>query len=195
MVLYLVSQGLQTCWVGASFKHSDIVEAGGVEENEIVPAIAFVGYHKENKNGEREKHTFEKVMLMKLKPHNRKPIEEFGYLHDFSTQLTEETAGVFSDALKIAKLAPSAQNLQSWRVVVADDKIIHFYVEKKLMKMVGEGFRKYACPPEYVENGIFARHFAIYMEDQGIDGHFEINIPNIPLPSNDFEYMVTWKKD
>ena len=196
LVLYLVSKGLQTCWVGASFNHKDIIEAGGVSEDEIVPAIAFFGYQKENKNGDRKKHQLEKVMLMKLKPHNRHPIEEFGFLHDFSTPLSEETAGkLFTGALDVAKLAPSAQNLQSWRVVVADDHIIHFYVEKKLMHMVGTGFRKYSCPPEYVENGIFARHFAIYMEDQGIKGQFTVDDPNIPLPNNDYEYMVTWKKD
>ena len=194
LVLYLVSQGLQTCWVGASFKHDDIVQAGGVEENEIVPAIAFFGYQIENKNGEREKHSFEKVMVMKLKPHNRRPFEEFGYFHNFSTPLTEETAGIFAEALNIAKLAPSAQNLQSWRVIVADDKTIHFYVEKKLMGMVGTGFRKYSCPPEYVENGIFARTFTIYMENKGIEGKFSINDPKIALPSNDWEYMVTWRK-
>lgn len=195
LVLYLVAQGLQTCWVGASFKHDDIVKAGGVKEDEIVPAIAFFGYQKENKNGEREKHTLEKVMLRKLKPHNRRPIEQFGYLHDFSTPLSEETAGIFAGALNISKLAPSAQNFQSWRVVVADDKTIHIYTEKKLMGMVGEGFRKYACPPEYVENGIFARHFVIYMEDKGINGAFSINDPNIPLPTTDWEYMVTWKRE
>lgn len=195
LVLYLVSQGLQTCWVGASFKHDDIVEAGGVEENEIVPAIAFFGYQKENKNGERQKHTLEKVMLKKLKPHSRKPLEEFGFLHDFTTPLTEETAGMFAEALNVAKLAPSAQNKQSWRVVVANDNTIHFYVEKQLMSMVGDGFRKYACPPEYVENGIFARHFAIYMEDKGRKGKFSIDDPNIALPTSDWEYIVTWRMD
>ena len=195
LVLYLVSQGLQTCWVGASFKHDDIVEAGGVEENEIVPAIAFFGYQKVNENGKRQKHTFEKIMLRGLKPHNRHPFEEFGCLHDFSTPLTEETAGIFAEALNIAKLAPSAQNKQSWRVVVDDDSTIHFYVEKQLMHMVGKGFRKYACPPEYIENGIFACHFAIYMKDKGIDGHFVIADPNIPLPTNNHEYMVSWKKN
>jgi len=193
LVLYLVSKGLQTCWVGASFKHGDIVEAGGVNEDEIVPAIAFIGYQKEKKNGVREKHTFEKVMVKKLKPHNRRPLEEFSFLHDFSTSLRDETAGIFAGALNIAKLAPSAQNKQSWRVVVANDNTIHFYVEKQLMHMVGEGFRKYACPPEYVENGIFARHFAIWMEDHGIKGQFSIDDPKIALPSSDCEYMVTWK--
>ena len=49
LVLHLVSQGLQTCWVRASFTHDDIVEAGGIEEKEIVPAIAFFGYQKEKK--------------------------------------------------------------------------------------------------------------------------------------------------
>lgn len=195
LVLFLVSKGLQTCWVGASFKHDDIIQAGGVKEDEIVPAIAFVGYQKVNKNGERQKHTFEKIMLKGLKPHNRHPIEEFGFLHDFNTPLTEETAGIFYDALNIAKLAPSAQNKQSWRVIVADENTIHFYVEKSLMGMVGTGFRKYACPPEYVENGIFARHFTIWMEDQGIKGHFEVNDPQITLPSENHEYMVSWHRD
>ena len=134
-------------------------------------------------------------MLLKLKPHNRKPIEEFGFLHDFSTPLTKKTAGMFVGALNVAKLAPSAQNLQSWRVVVADDNTIHFYVEKKLMHMVGEGFRKYACPPEYVENGIFARHFTIYMEDKGIQGKLTLIDPTIALPSEDWEYMVSWRKN
>jgi nitroreductase len=195
LVLYLTSKGLQTCWVGASFNHKDIIEAGEVSEDEIVPAIAFFGYQKENKGGERQKSLREKLMVNYLKPHNRHPIEEFGFLHDFSTPLTEETAGeLFTGALNVAKLAPSAQNLQSWRVIVSDNNTIHFYVEKKLMHMVGVGFRKYSCPPEYVENGTFARQFAIHMEDIGIRGKFIINEIKIPLPGNNWEYMVSWKK-
>ena len=173
----------------------NLQKAGSLRIRLIVPAIAFFGYQKENNSGERQKHTFEKLMLKKLKPHKRHPIEEFGFLHDFSTPITEETAGIFTGALNIAKLAPNAQNLQSWRVLVQDENSIHFYVEKKLMHMVGKGFRKYSCPPEYVENGIFAKHFAIYMEDKGINGQFSVEDPNILLPSQDWEYMVTWKKN
>jgi hypothetical protein len=119
-------------------------------------------------------------------------VEEIAYLGDFGTPFTDQEAGIY-EAIRLGTLAPNAQNKQSWRIVVSPDhQTMHMYVKFKLKKQVHDNFRGYACPPEYLDIGIFYRQFEFAMKQQGTEGRLEINDPGLPLPDDQMEYIISW---
>jgi nitroreductase len=187
LVLFLTAEGIGTCWLGGIFNQNDVRASIYVAENEIVPAISPIGYIKDGT------HLFGKLAKKILKPHKRKPVEEIAFLGDFNTPFNNQQDLLY-DVIYLATLAPSAQNKQSWRVVVSEDySKVHLYVKFKLKKQIHDRFRGYACPPEYLDIGIFYRHFELAMKSHGINGKLELDDPGLELPSDDIEYIISWK--
>lgn len=188
LVLLLTSEGVGTCWLGGIFNQDSVRASTFVSDDEIVPAISPVGYR-----GTSRTHVFGKLAPIILKPHKRMPVEEIAFQGNFDTPFTE-TDHPLHEALYLATLAPSAQNKQSWRVVVSNDlSTVHLYVKFNLKKQVRSGFRGYACPPEYLDIGIFYKQFELAMKYQGIEGSLETDNPGLKTPHEDMGYVVSWK--
>lgn len=89
-----------------------------------------------------------------------KPFTANFFHRQFDTPLTEEVAGIYAQPLEMVRLAPSANNKQSWRVVL-DDGVLHFY------KSSSYGF-------DSIDLGIALCHFEQLCHELGIKGSFEV---------------------
>ncbi|MCY3410107.1 MAG: hypothetical protein INQ03_00590 [Candidatus Heimdallarchaeota archaeon] len=188
LILYLTIHQIATCWLGGIFHYDQAASHVKLEEEEIIPAISPIGYPGHGP------HFFSMVAKRGLKPHKRRPVHTFTWLGDFSTPFKEETDPLLYNALYYGSLAPNAQNKQSWRVLVSKDcKMVHFYVKFKLNGQVHDGFRGYAVPPEYLDIGIFYRHFETFLKSQGIMGQLKLADPGYSdFPEEKMEYIASW---
>lgn len=187
LVLFLTNIGIGTCWLGGIFNQKDVRSSTYIAPDEIVPAISPIGYTKDSL------HLFGRLAQGVLKSRTRRPVEEIAFLGNFDVSFTDQQSLLYN-AIHFGTLAPNAQNKQSWRIVVSKNQsCVHFYVKFHLKKQVHDGFRGYACPPEYLDIGIFYRQFEIAMNNHEIKGTLEVNDPGLNLPEEDMEYIITWK--
>jgi len=188
LVLYLTSEGIGTCWLGGIFNQDDVRASTYVSDDEIVPAITPLGYKSE------KKHFMGKVAKFVLKPHKRRPVDEIAWVGNFDHPFTDESHHLYQ-AIYYGTLAPNAQNKQSWRILVSNEgNKVHFFVKFKLKKQVHDNFRGYACPPEYLDIGIFYKHFETCLKAKGIHGKLSQSEPKVSLPEEGMEYIITWNK-
>jgi nitroreductase len=187
LILYLTHLRLGTVWIGGTFNQDDVRRSVHVGKDEIVPAISPVGYAKRNP------HFKERLQRTYLGATNRRPIDEVYFFGGFDEPLGGH-APPYHRALDLARRAPSAKNMQPWRVVVSRDlSRVYFYVAFSLKGEVGNGKREYACPPEYLDLGAFYRSFEVAVAAEGVRGSLEVHDPGLPTPPDqDLEYLTTW---
>lgn len=181
-VLFAETLGLGTVWLAATIDRSAFEKAMDLESDEVMPAVSPVGYKA------RKRSVREYMMRKGMKSDNRLPFEELFFQGDFSTPLTEDEAGRWQTPLEMARIAPSATNKQPWRLVVDGDKV-HFY-EKKT-----KGYdRESTGDIQKVDLGIAMCHFEIAAKEQGDDGAFKIEEPEIAVPEGT-EYIITYQME
>jgi nitroreductase len=188
LVLHLTSAGVQTVWMGGAFSREDVIKSTGIAYDEIIAAIVPLGYAHDRKR------LIDYAAPLVLKATKRKPLDDGCFLGDFETSLGAN-AGPLYTALDVARRAPSAKNRQPWRVVVShDQRRIHLYAAFSLRKEVGTGRKQYACPPEYLDLGIYFRSLEIGLLHSGQRGMLMVEDPGIAVPSTkDIEYIATWQ--
>lgn len=117
--LYAESLGIGTVILAASLSRAAFEKAVNVQMNEIMPAARPVGYPA-------VKRTIRDSLMRKgLKADDRIPFDRLFFDGTFNKSLHQEDAGVLSNALEMARWAPSAANKQPWRAVVSDNTV-HF---------------------------------------------------------------------
>jgi nitroreductase len=174
VLLFCTSLGLGTCWLGGSFSRKDFREQVGLQSGESLRIVSPVGYPVDKKRlwdaliGAEKNHT------------SCKPFGSLFFANDFDTPLTEEAAGIYLQPLTMLRLAPSANNQQSWRVV-KDQNSLHFYYQKTL-----SGFGTF-------DMGIALSHFGETCRELQILGHFE-TAPPTPSPKNTI-YSISWVEE
>ena len=170
VVLFCTQLGLGTCWLGGSFNRKDFKTQIALQENEKIRIVSPIGYKS-------DKTRFIDSLLKPKKVRNN-PRKAFGAIFfdkDFSVPLTEDKAGIYAQPLEMVRLAPSANNKQSWRVVF-DNGILHFY------KTPSSGFSG-------IDMGIALCHFEQSCKELGISGKFETqNLPDVKSA----KYVISW---
>ncbi|MDR1918392.1 MAG: hypothetical protein LBQ65_01955 [Tannerellaceae bacterium] len=171
VVLFCTSLGLGTCWLGGSFSRKDFGKQLAPKPGEKVRIVSPVGYPSDKKRfwesfiGADGKHT------------SRKPFGTYFFSGNFETPLREEGAGRYRQPLEMVRIAPSANNFQPWRVLLAEGAL-HFYHRKSL-----GGF-------DAIDSGIALAHFGETCRELGIAGRFE---PLASAPqSKDVIYSISW---
>lgn len=176
--LYAASLGIGTVMLAASLSRSAFEKAMQVVENEVLPVASPVGYPAEKRS------LRESLMRKGLKADDRKSFDTLYFDETFDKPLTEEKAGIFAEALDLARLAPSAGNQQPWRAIVSGNKV-HFY-EKQSMKENALG------DIQKVDIGIALCHFDLVMNENGEQGKFVLSDPGISLPEK-IQYMISYE--
>lgn len=162
-ILYATSLGIGSCWLGASFKKSSFEKRAQINGSEEVLAVAALGYSTENKS------IFDRIVRFSIRAGSRKPWSELFYNYDFSGQLGRNT-GKYADVLEMARLAPSAGNLQPWRIVRDKNKsAYHFYLERK------KGYDKlmanrHRADLQRIDMGIAICHFDLTAKEMDLAG-------------------------
>jgi nitroreductase len=170
VVLYCTGLGLGTCWLGGSFSRKDFGRQVELAPDEKLRIVSPVGYASEKK---RFVETW--IVGAERNHRSRKPFGANFFHGNFSTPLTEEAAGIYALPLEMVRLAPSANNSQSWRVTL-DGSTLHFY------RTFSYGFSD-------MDLGIALCHFGETCRETGIAGHFEV--VDAPRERN-AGYAVSW---
>ena len=181
VVLYAVSLGLGTCWLGGTFNRSAFTAAMHLEPGELFPILSPLGYPAKKKS------LTEQIMRKTVKASARMPWEELFFINDFKHPLSETDAGKNQFPLEMVRLAPSAVNKQPWRVVVVDGRV-HFF-EKRAMKVEAG-----SVDMQRIDVGIAVCHFHLAVTEQGRKGHFVREIPDFSIPEGT-DYIVSWEEE
>lgn len=177
LVLFATDLGLQTCWLGGTFKKSDFEKSLSLKDNEFIPIVSPVGYEKDKLR------VVEAAMRTVVGADNRKPWSELFFDASISKPLSETKAEPYSTALEMVRLGPSASNKQPWRVI-RNDKGLHFY----LCRTKGYGVPSYDV--QLNDIGIAKCHFELSTKELGISGSWQ-KLENIVSPSG-WEYVCSW---
>lgn len=178
--LYAESLGLGTVMLAASLSRSAFEKAMDVQNDEVLPVASPVGYPAPKKS------IRESLMRRGLKADERIPFEQLFFDKQYGNQLAISSAGIYADALEMARWAPSAGNKQPWRAVVSDD-VVHFYKEKSLKDSPLGDVQK-------VDVGIALAHFDLTMREDGHNGRFVETDPGIALPEN-VQYIISYERE
>lgn len=115
LVLFAWSRGIGTTWIGGTFDRAAFEAAAGAGGDVIMPIASPLGYPADKPS------LRDRMLRSRVKGDERRPAGELFFEGDFETPATE-----VGDALEAVRWAPSAVNLQPWRVVrVGSD--FHFY--------------------------------------------------------------------
>jgi nitroreductase len=185
-VLFLTDLGLGTCWIGGSFKRSSFEQRIGAHGDEIVPAIASLGFKAEKGT------LIDAIIKASAASRNRKPWKELFYSGGFGEALGEQTAGPYAGALEMARLAPSAGNGQPWRIVKEKKReVFHFFVQRS---GIYQGYLKLRRKSDLqgIDVGIAMCHFQLAAEESGLRGHWESAAPAIETPNGLCAYEGSW---
>ncbi|MBR4090932.1 MAG: nitroreductase, partial [Mogibacterium sp.] len=95
--LYAESLGLGTVMLAASLSREAFEKVMGLKENEVFPLASPVGYPSDKQT------LLEKTMRKALKADKRLAFDEVFFDGDFGKGLSEDKAGVFAEALEMAR--------------------------------------------------------------------------------------------
>lgn len=180
LLMYAVSKGLGTVWIGGTMPRDKFEKASELKDGEIMPCVSPVGYIAD-KMGVKE------VLMRKgVKADSRFAFGELFFKEDLDTPLSESEAekeGILT-ALEAVRLAPSAVNKQPWRAVVTKEGI-HFYEVKN------RGYDNGTYDLQKVDVGIALYHFEEECRQCGKTLRFALADPGIRLPEKT-EYIASY---
>lgn len=182
LILYATHMGLGTVWLAATFNREAFASAMEIQPDELFPAISPVGYPAAKRS------ITESLMRSAMKSSARKTWNVLFYEEDFQTPLTPDAAGSYATPLEMVRLAPSAKNVQPWRVRKSG-QMYHFYATYKPELSKAEKIIK------QVDLGIALSHFHQTALELGLTGAFE-KIPqgDVKFPENTY-YMISWRDE
>ncbi len=152
-LLYCTSLGLGTCWLAGFFDRGNFKKQLALRAGEKLRVVSPVGIAAD------KPHRSLSTLLTGGKPTPRKPFSETFFDHRLGEPLTEAAAGLWARPLEMVRRAPSANNKQSWRVVM-DERALHFYKTPSL------GY-------ESLDAGIALCHFEQTCLEMGLEGRYE----------------------
>ena len=188
VILFATNMGLGTCWLGGSFTRSSFAKKISATADELVPAVASVGYIlKKEQAG---------VTIRQLVGgHNRKPWKDLFFREKFCIPLSPNEAGPYAAPLEMVRIGPSASNKQPWRII-KEGNSWHFYMQRT--KGYGNSFTfrlLNIADLQRVDMGIAMCHFELTAGELGLKGKWGIKDPEIEKPDALCEYTVSWIGD
>jgi nitroreductase len=186
IILVATDMDLGTCWLGGSFQKSRFAEKISAAENEIVPAVVSTGYPAPTKRA------LESISRSRVGSDRRKPWEKLFFRNLLSDPLSKKEAGPYEKVLDMVRLAPSADNIQPWRIIM-DEKngSFHFYMQRS--KVFGAAkilFRM--ADLQRIDMGIAMCHFELSAKEAGLKGSWIESDPG--LTGNSAEYVISWAR-
>ncbi len=186
IILFAMDIGLSTCWLGGTFTKSSFSERVSPRPGELIPAVIALGYCA------KQPRRFDAIVRNSAGADRRLSWEQLFFDSRFGVPLSREVAGDYAKALEMVRRAPSASNKQPWRII-KDGNMWHFFLQRT------PGYREQwlvrlftVADLQPIDMGIAMCHFEFMARDHGLDGHWEINIPDIEITDEFTEYLVSW---
>ncbi len=179
LMLYALSLGLGTVWLGGTLDRRAFERAMDLESDELMPCVSPVG-RPAAKMSLRET-----LMRGGTGATSRLSFSALFFDGGFAHPLSEEAAGALLEPLKAVQRAPSAVNRQPWRAVRCGDEL-HFYLKRSIpvtLRVTGD--------LQKVDLGIALCHFALAAEAVGLRTRFSLADPGLSVPS-DCEYIASY---
>ncbi len=185
-ILRATDLGLGTCWLGGTFSKSGFARKLGLAGDELMPAVAAVGYAVDN--------DYSRDRIRRMAGSNfRRPPEELFFDAAFGAPLSPVDTGAYAGPLEMVRWAPSASNRQPWRIVRTPAGW-HFYLART--KGYGKGTLLFTvlrlADLQRVDMGIAMCHFELATRAAGLSGGWVIEDPGIAPPQAGVEYTATW---
>jgi nitroreductase len=187
IILFITDLCLGTCWLGGTFNKKGFAEKLAVKEDEIIPGISPVGIIP-------KKRDLRGAIIRKLAgSKNRKPWDKIFFADSFSSPLEEHISGPYREPLEMVRIAPSASNLQPWRIIREKDRdIFHFFIKKSKRYDRSSS----TLNLQYIDMGISLCHFELTASELDMAGKWELKDGiqdnkkyNIP---SDVDYIISW---
>jgi len=202
LILFLMTLGIGSCWLGGTFKRQQISISSDLESDEFIPILVPIGY-------ENEKKSFtDRAIRTLAKSHGREPFNTRFYQDTVEQSIADEK---MIDLLEHVRVAPSASNKQPWRIIVTRD-FFEFYLERT----PNYGGERLGYDIQLLDIGIALAHlnlacmssqkFSVVENLKEISRNLNAEIKsgelNISLPSKDvknqekslFEYVLSVKR-
>lgn len=186
IILFATGLGLGTCWLGGSFTRGTFAQKINSQIGEIIPAVSPVG-EMISRSAAREG-----LLRKRINADQRLEWSRLFFQDDLSTPLSEQDAGIFLESLEMVRIGPSASNKQPWRVVKQGENF-HFYLRRT--KGYHEGILQRflgVVDLQRIDMGIAMCHFQLTNENNGINGEFECDQPDIVIEDELTQYITTW---
>jgi len=181
IILHLTDWNLGTCWLGGTFAKGDFAEAIDLRPDEIIPAVTPVGLPATRRT------LRDRIVRLAAGSVHRKTWTELFFDRTFTQPLTQQSAGEFTEALEMVRLAPSASNRQPWRILKTDD---HFHFFLKRNKGYNAAFQ---ADLQKVDLGIAICHFDLAVREIHLSGRWTRQNPELSLPE-EWIYIASWEK-
>jgi hypothetical protein len=186
IILFATDLGLGTCWLGGSFTKSSFARKILARDDEVVPAVASVGYIALNPR------FMDSLIRRGAASDRRLPWHRLFFERTFDSPLSPEAAGAHAVPLEMVRLGPSASNKQPWRIVRSGNAW-HFFLQRT--RGYGQGrFGKAwtTADMQRIDMGIAMCHFELVSRELGLAGHWLDAEPDIARPDELTEYTLSW---
>jgi len=181
VIIRITHLGLGTCWLGGTFKRASFAERLSLSNDEVIPAISPVGHARDRRT------IRERVLRSFVGADQRKPWAVLFSEGAMDKPLPREAAGDYATALDCLRLAPSASNMQPWRIVKSkESNVFHFFLKRT------PGYGKFlrGLDLQLVDMGIAMSHFELAARETGLDGTWKAGDPG--FGGNEAEYVISW---
>lgn len=179
LVLYAMSLGIGTVWLGGTMNRSAFEKAMELKPDEIMPCASPIGYPAKKMS------LREGMMRKAIKADERLPFEELFFDGTFERPLTKKASGIWEEVLEMVRLSPSAVNKQPWRVVISGNAA-HFYLERS------NGFNYTSTlDMQKIDIGIALCHFALTAKEKGLNITFAKDNPD-SISYRNAEYIASY---
>lgn len=181
ILLQATDLGLASCWIGyfdpEFFSHIEL------KEEDFIPSIIILGY------AHKKRTAADKLSRIAIKGDKRKPVDLLFFDNQSSAPLKTDLPEAYMQLLEMVRLAPSAKNLQPWRIFYDKEAgQFHFYKEVVNKKFEESGVHD-------IDMGIAAAHFELAAEALELKGEWS----RLPLDEqtsrNPLQYILSWKRE
>lgn len=179
MVLFAQSLGVGTVWIASTMNRDAFEKAMELGDDEIMPCVSPLGYPSDKLS------VVETVMRKTMGADKRRSMEEIVFEKEFGNSFKSCEDKLLENALEMVRLAPSAKNMQPWRMIISENAV-HFYEKKD------PGFdREEAGDIQKIDIGIAMYHFAKVMESGGRAVTLKTDDPGLKVPEG-VVYIFTY---
>jgi nitroreductase len=178
LIIEFTGMGLGTCWLGGTFDRGEFAKAINLKDGCVIPAITPVGYATAIRGlGDR---------LIRLGAGSRKrlPAEKLFFDKNPENPLVLPAGNPVESILESIRIAPSASNIQPWRIV-ANGNEYRFYLCRK------PGYQKAfnRVDIQMIDMGIAMAHFDLVSREKGMIPTWNIT-KGIEEPDS-WEYVIS----
>lgn len=186
IILHATELGLGSCWLGGSFSRSSFGAKAGITDDEIIPAVASIGYIAEKRT------VTDKLIVAGNRSKKRKRGNEI-FFDSSINEININSEEGYGRALEMVRIAPSAANRQPWRVVKEDgNNIFHFFLERSASYTRVIKLLRYE-DLQRMDMGIAMCHFECTAIESGLKGIWKKESPVALKVPRGWEHIITWE--